>query len=238
MDLLDRTYPAARDLLDRIDATLIAAGAPPDHPILPLLRRLGALPGDVTAQLAAVVADPLTAAGEAVRRQAGGYETGQASVPMPAAWRGPAAEGFAAQWSTVSGHLAGDPASMAGRLEATAVYLDDVVAWLVRGRRALAGTLAECLGSAEAATLRTARPAGTAGGSAGGTSPGILSPAALPRDAVRAAADLGAHLLDGAAEILDDGQRTLDAWAGRLDDLLYPASAPAAATTGGHLEIG
>ncbi|HEY2668866.1 MAG TPA: hypothetical protein VGJ07_00670 [Rugosimonospora sp.] len=249
MDLLDRTYPVARDLLDRIDATLIAAGAPPDHPILPLLRRLGALPGDVAAQLAAVVPDPLTAAAEAVRRQAEGYETGLASVPMPAAWRGPAAEGFAAQWSTVSGHLAGDPASMAGRLEATASYLDDTVAWLVRGRRALAGTLAECLGSAEAATLRTARPAGAAGGmvgspagaaggSAGGTSPGVLSPAAMPRDAVRAAADLGAHLLGGAVEILDDGQRVLDAWAGRLDDLPYPASAPVTATTGGHLEIG
>lgn len=248
MDLLDRIYPVARDLLDRIDATLIASGTPADHPILPLLRRVGTLPGDVAAQLAAGATDPLVEAGEAVRRQAEGYETGQASVPTPAAWRGPAAESFAARWSTVSGYLAGDPASMAGRLGATASYLDDVAAWLVRGRRALAGALAECLGSAEAATLRgtpglgVARSAsaasatsGVTGGPAGSAFGG---PAATPRDVVRAAADLGAHVLAGVAEVLDDGQHVLDLWAGRLDDLPYPASAPAVVSTGGHLEIG
>ena len=87
MDVLDRIHPAASALLDRIDATLIAAGAPPDHPVLPLLRRVGALPGDVVAQLAAVTADPLIAAGDALRRQSEGYETGQASAPVPAASR-------------------------------------------------------------------------------------------------------------------------------------------------------
>ncbi len=249
MDLLDRIYPVARDLLDRIDATLIASGTPADHPILPLLRRVGALPGDVAAQLAAGPADPLVEAGEAVRRQAEGYETGQASVPMPAAWRGPAAESFAARWSTVSGYLAGDSASMAGRLGATASYLDDVAAWLVRGRRALAGALAECLGSAEAVALRGAAGLGVAhsasaasgpnGGATGGPAGSAFGgPAATPRDAVRAAADLGAHVLAGAAEILDDGQHVLDLWAGRLDELPFPASPPVAVSTGGQLEIG
>jgi hypothetical protein len=249
MDLLDRIYPVARDLLDRIDATLIASGTPDDHPILPLLRRVGALPGDVAAQFAAGAADPLTEAGGAMRRQAEGYETGQASVPMPAAWRGPAAESFAARWSTISGYLAGDPASMAGRLGATASYLDDVAAWLVRGRRALAGALAECLGSAEAVALRgapglgAAHPAGAGSGTTGGVAGGPASstfggPATTPRDVIRAAADLGAHVLAGAAEILDDGQHVLDVWAGRLDDLPYPISAPAAVNAGGWLEIG
>lgn len=248
MDLLDRIYPVARDLLDRIDATLIASGTPADHPILPLLRRVGALPGDVAAQLAAGAADPLVETGEAVRRQAEGYETGEASVPMPATWRGPAAESFAARWSTVSGYLAGDPASMAGRLGATASYLDDVAAWLVRGRRALAGVLAECLGSAEAVALRGAPGLGVAhSGSAASGASGVTGgpadstlggPETTPRDAVRAAADLGAHVLAGVAEVLDDGQHVLDVWAGNLDDLPYPTSAPAAARTGGQLEIG
>jgi hypothetical protein len=230
MDLLDQIYPPARDLLDRVDAALIAGGAPPGDPILPLLRRLGALPGDTAAQLAAAVPDPLSATGDSVRRQADGYESGQASVPAPAAWRGPAAESFAARWSTLSGHLAGDPASMAGRLVATASYLDDVAAWLTRGRTAMAGTLAECLSSAEAATLR-ATPAS-------GPDPARPAPTGGIGDAVRAAAVLGAHVLGCAAEVLDDGQRLLDAWAGRLDELPGPAPAQVAATSGGQLELG
>jgi hypothetical protein len=244
MDLLDRIHPPARDLLDRIDAALIAGGAPAGHPILPLLRRLGALPGDVVAHLAAVVPEPLTSAGDPVRREADGYESGQASVPVPAAWRGPAAESFAAQWSTVSGHLAGDPASMAGRLGSTAAYLDDVVAWLLRGRRALAGALAECLGSAEAVTLRAAPAAARASGSDPGRPGSTTGPGSSPGDAhgpgdaARAAADLGAHVLACAAEVLDDGQRVVDAWAGRLDELPIPAPVPVAASTGGHLELG
>ncbi|GAA5177648.1 hypothetical protein GCM10023322_02820 [Rugosimonospora acidiphila] len=252
MDLLDRTYPSARDLLDRVDATLLAGGVPPGHPILALLRRLGALPGDVAAHLAEVAPGPLIAAGDPLGRQADGYEAAQASVPMPAAWRGPAAEGYAAQWSTLSGYLAGDPASMAGRLRATASYLDDLVAWLVRGRRALAGTLAECLGSAEAATLRaSARSAvgGVVGGAlsggalaggavSGGPAGGGFAPAGTSRDAVTAAADLGAHVLGTAAEILHDGQRVVDAWVGRLDALPYPSSPTVAIGTGGHLELG
>jgi hypothetical protein len=232
MDLLDQIYPVGRDLLGRIDAALIAGGAPPGHPILPLLRRLGALPGDVAAHLVAVAPEPLATAGDPVRGEVDGLESGQASVPAPTAWRGPAAESFAAQWSTISGHLAGDPASMAGRLTATAAYLDDVVAWLLRGRKALAGALAECLGSAEAATLL-----GASAGRAAGSDPGRTG-AAGTGDAVRAAADLGAHVLACAAEVLDDGQRVLDAWAGRLDELPIPAPSPVTAGIGGHLELG
>src|SRR5882672_11630450 len=154
MDLLDRVQPTARDLLDRVDAALLTSGAPAGNPIWPLLARVGALPGEAVEHLASVSPGPLVAAGDPVRIQARGYETQQATVPMPAAWRGPAAEGFASQWSTLSGHLAGDPESMAGRLADTARYAEEVAGWLARSRQALAGTLAECLGSAEAVTLR------------------------------------------------------------------------------------
>jgi len=46
MDLLDRVTGPAADLLARVDDGLLAEGAPAGHPIWPLLRRAGALPGD------------------------------------------------------------------------------------------------------------------------------------------------------------------------------------------------
>jgi hypothetical protein len=61
-----------------------------------------------------------------------------------------------------------------------------------------------------------------------------------PREVVAAAATIGAHLLTTVAEIMDDGQRTLDDWAGRLADLPYPTfpAPPAVIPAGGRLEIG
>ena len=101
----------------------------------------------------------------------------------------------------------------------TARYLDDVAAWLTRARREVAGAVAVCRGSAEAATLS-----------------GALSDS--PRDAVLAAATIGAHILEAVAEVVDDGQRTLNAWAGRLDELWYRPAPTTAASVGGQLEIG
>ncbi len=234
MDLLDRVYPVAVPLLDRLDATLLAGGAPADHPIWPLLRRLGALPGEIVGQLAGVVPDGLTGAADTARQQADAYRHRTDEVPMPAAWRGPAADAYAATWSGLSAHLAGSgPDSLAGRLTDTAGYLDDVAAWLARARRALAGTVAECLGSAEAVTLRSA-PATADWLSGGGTGSGAPSPGA----AALAAATLGAHLLGTTAEILDDGRAVTDWWAGRLGELTYRPPAPAAAASADQLRLG
>jgi hypothetical protein len=218
MDLLDRVYPVARELLDRVDATLVAGGAPADHPVLPLLRRLGALPGEVVGHLAGMAPDGLAGAGDALRRQAHGYRERVDAVPMPAAWRGPAAEAFGAAWSGLSAHLAAQgPDTLAGRLDDTAGYLDEVAAWLARARRAVAGRVAECLSSAEAVTLRS-------------------HPDTVP-GTVAAAATIGAHLLSAAAEVLDDGQAVHDRWAGRLTELVYrPPSATALSSA--HLELG
>jgi hypothetical protein len=217
MDLLDRVYPVAQGLLDRVDATLVAGGAPADHPIWPLLRRLGALPGELVAQVTGVGVDGLTGAGDALRQQASGYRHRADEVPMPAAWRGPAADAFGAGWSGLSGHLAGGPDTLAGRLDDTASYLDEVAAWLTRARRSLAGTVAECLGSAEAVTLRSV-------------------PDTVP-STVLAAATIGVHLLTTAADVLDDGQAVHDRWDGRLTELVYHPPTPAAASSS-HLELG
>jgi len=213
MDLLDRVYPVAAPFLERVDASLSASGAPAGHPIWPLLRRLGALPGEVVSGLASLPPDGLTGASDALRRYAEGYERRADEVPMPAAWRGPAADAYGDLWSALSGALAGGPATLAGRLADTASYLDDVAAWTARARRALAGTVAECLGSAEALALKASG------------------------DAV-AAATIGAHLLATAAEILDDGRALHDRWTGRLVELSYRAPAPATPTGAGQLRIG
>ncbi len=215
VDLLDRIRPAARDLLDRVDAGLVGHGAPAEDPVWPALRRVRALPGEAVARLADVVPAPLAAAGEPVRRQARGYEDWCASVPMPAAWRGPAAEGYAQRWAAISEHVAG---GMAGRLEAMAAYADDVARWLTRSRAVLAGCLAECLGSAEAAVVR-AGPGGS-------------------REAIRAGAAIGTHVLGTVADLLDDGQWLLDAWAGRLDELPYRPPAPPGPPGTARLEFG
>ena len=233
MDLLDRVHPIARELLTRVDATLLSSGAPDDHPIWPLLRRLGALPGEAVDHLAELAPETLSVTAGALRDRADGYRSWTASVPVVEAWRGPAAEGFAARWSTLAGHLAGDEETMAGRLVDTARYLEDVTAWLARARREVAGALAECLGSAEAATLHAAPTGRTAGGDV----PGGVGTAAAARGLVVAAATIGAHVLAAVADVLDDGQHTLDAWRGHLDELRYPAAAPSA-RMGGQLEIG
>jgi hypothetical protein len=213
MDLLDRVYPVAAPLLERVDTTLATAGAPAEHAIWPLLRRLGALPGELVAHFASVPPGGLAGASDALRGHAAGYLHRVDDVPMPAAWRGPAAEAYATAWTGLASHLSGGPDTLIGRLTDTASYLDEVAAWLARGRRAFAGTVAECLGSAEALALRTSG------------------------DAV-AAATIGAHLLATGAEILDDGRALADRWTGRLGELIYRPDTSAAAATSAHLQLG
>lgn len=199
MDLLDRVHPVAAPLLGKVDATLVASGAPAAHPIWPLLRRLGALPGELVAAFAQTPSDTLTGAADTVHGQVPVYRAD--TVPMPAAWQGAAADAYGASWSGLSGHLG----VMADRLADTATYLDEVSAWRVRARRALAGTVAECLGSAETVAL-------TGSGDVG------------------AAATIGAHILATAAEILDDGRALYERWSDRLGEVLYR---PPAATRAG-----
>jgi hypothetical protein len=247
MDLLDAVYPVAHELLDRVDGALIGGGAPAGHPIWPLLRRLGALPGETVTHLAALTPAVLAGAGDPLRRQAAAYQHQVDDLPLPAAWRGPAAEAYADQWSALGGQLAGAPQTLAGRLTDTASYVDDVADWLTITRRLLAGALAECLGSAEAITLR-GLPTGALGGrpsdlaaawlSSTGPASAASGLVAPPTAAVRAAAVIGAHVLRAAAEALDGGQALADRWAGRLDELVYRPAATIAGRVAGPLEIG
>ncbi len=240
MDLLARLAAPAQDLLERVDGALVAGGAPAGHPIWPLLRRLGALPGDLVSHLCAATPGSLRPATEPLRSLTHSYVDGPDLMPGTAGWRGEAAEAFGAQWHALAGHLADGPDSMAARLVATSSYVDDVAEWLAATRDAVAVAVAECLGSAEAATLR-ALPVGALDSGVAGLASAVLAGGSRPAGgrpdaAIRAAATIGARVLGAAATALDEGEALHSRWAGQLAELRY-RPAPAPASGAGHLAL-
>jgi hypothetical protein len=204
MDALDRLAGPAHDLLSRVDDMLTRAGAPDDHPLWPLLRRLRVLPGDAVAAVAALRPAPLVAAGSALRTLSSQYAQPPAWQGQ-GAWQGPAAEAFTARWTTLSAYV---EQGLAGRMADTAAYAEAVADWASRTRLAVARTLAAVMTSAEAVTLRT------------GAEPGQV---------VRAAADIASRVLGAVADAYAQADLLLETWAGRLGELDFtPASAAAA----------
>jgi hypothetical protein len=199
MDALDQLVGPAQDLLSEVDATLTRAGAPDDHPVWPLLRRLRALPGEAVDAVAALSPAPLAAAGPALRTLAGQYAQPRATPPD---WRGPAAEAFTARWATLSAHV---EHGLAERLADTAFFSDAVADWVSRTRLALARTLAVVLTSAEAVTM--------------GYGP-------EPAQVVRAAADIAARVLAPIADAYAQADALLATWSGRLDELPFTPPSP------------
>ena len=114
---------------------------------------------------------------------------------------GPGRRLFAARAAALDAHLrANGSGSLAGRLRATAGYLDDVADWQRRSRDRMARALGEVLTSTQALTL-------TRHLSGGG--PGRTSARA---EAVRASADVGARLLAEAVAALDEGEGVRQRW--------------------------
>lgn len=198
--MLDRVAAPAADLLGRVDVVLASAGAPADHPLWPLLRRLRALPGDAVGAIAATTSAPLAAAGSVLRATPDGYVRRGASLPDSGHWHGAAADSFAAQWTALRAHLVGD---LADRAAATVSYVDALAGWLDDLRAALARTLAVVLGSAEAARVRTAS---------------VLSP-----EVSLAAADIAVRVLETLAVASDRGEEIMAEWAPRLAEGVYRA---------------
>jgi hypothetical protein len=218
MDVLDRVAEPGRELLSRVDTMLAAGGAPADHPVWPLLRRVGALPGDVLDAFCALAPERVTAAGDAVRARAGAYVEERADLAAAVAattWEGDSAAAFGQRWEALGGHLGGDVApdapGLAGRLAATASYLDDVAGWMRSARRDLAHEVATALGSMEAVRVRA-------------PSPGAPD---RPDRAGPAAATIGAVVLAVADRQAGAAEEVLERWAGRLTDLPFrPATDP------------
>ncbi|HEX2771919.1 MAG TPA: hypothetical protein VHN18_05745, partial [Micromonosporaceae bacterium] len=159
MDPLDLIAAPADNLLGRVDDVLAVAGAPAEHRLWPLLRRLGALPSDVLQAFVALRAAPLEAAAVRLRARAAGYDDGRSAL-RAVSWEGAGGEAYEQARKALAAHLVDGPDSLAGRLEATARYLDDVAEWVERSRRSLARTLAGAMTSAEAVAVVTAGAAG------------------------------------------------------------------------------
>jgi hypothetical protein len=222
MDALTRLEPVARPLLRQVDEALATLGAPAEHQVWRLLRQVGATPGDAVTIFAdltgadASVGSLRVAAG-ALREQADAYLA--ATIPASVPWAGGAGEAYAARAAALGSHLHGDGPthghregpfdgrdSMAGRLAATASYVDEVADWQARSRYRIARVLADVLSSAQAVSLRAATGLGAAPG---------------PSAEVLAAADIGAHVLVAAADALDEGRDLHRAWDERLAELPY-----------------
>jgi hypothetical protein len=212
MDALDRLAGPARDLLSRVDAALARTGAPPDHPLWPLVRRLGVLPGDAVAAVAALRPGPLAGAGPALRALSSQYAQ-PGGTPPP--WHGPAAEAFTAGWTALSGYV---EEGLAGRLADTACYAEAVVGWIGRTRLAVARALAAVMTSAEAVTM----------GSGG-------EPTQMPR----AAADIAARVLGAVADAYAQADALLATWPGRLGELPFRSlpAGPVAPGEAGPLDV-
>jgi hypothetical protein len=199
-DALDLLIGPGSDLLERVDAALIARGLPAGHPISELLHRLGALPMDALSATSARRAAPLRAAASELRQTAEAYERQRDRLAEPAGWAGAAGERFAAHQRALVTFLGGTAdateVSLAGRVRATAAYLDDVADWVDRSRLDMARAVAEALGSAEAVGLRATDDPG-------------------------AAAILGARVLAAAAAAYESGEALAGRWSGRLDEVPY-----------------
>ncbi|NJC69217.1 hypothetical protein HC031_05715 [Planosporangium thailandense] len=210
-DVLDQVIAPGADLIERVDAALMAHGIPTDHPVTGLMRRVGALPADVLSAATGWRPTALRATASDLRRTAAGYERQRDLIAAPAPWEGAAGEEFAAHRAALVAFIGetGEPteASLAGRLRATGDYLDDVAEWMERARRNLAHAVAEALGSAEAVALH-------AGGDA------------------LAAATIAARVLTAASEVYADGDDLTRRWAGRLDQIGYRPPATIAPSSG------
>jgi hypothetical protein len=225
-DALDRLAPAARPLLHRVDTTLAEAGAPADDPVWPLLRQVRALPSEAVAAVAGWRVGPLEAAADPLRALARGYTEALDGIPAHPPWEGEGAVAYGVQWSALRGHITGaGPASVVGRLRESAAYVEDLVEWLQRSRRAVAVAVADVLASAEAVTLLTAGAAGPAGAGAAGGYPA----------AGMAAARVAAHVLGPVAVACEEGRRLHDDWHARLGEVpLHPSRAGAGVSGAGH----
>jgi hypothetical protein len=205
MDALDQLAGSATALLDRVDSAIVASGAPGGHPIWPLLRRLGALPGAATSTIAGLRPAPLAAAGPSLHSLIEVYEQRGETIADSGSWEGAGAEVFGAHRAALSAHLG----EMAGKLAATEGFSTAVAEWIEESRAALARELAAVLGSREAVTV-TVEPPG--------------SPAAV------AAAEIGARVLAAVDVAYERAEALLHRWAADLAELPYrpPDAGPVA----------
>jgi hypothetical protein len=222
MDQLDALAEPAADLLRRVDDALHAHGAPTEHPLWPLLRRLGALTLPSVEAIASLRPAPLLAAGASLRQVAREYADARAAIGTPRDWEGAGAQAFERYRAGLADHLAGGSGSLAGHLQATADYTAALDAWIASSRAGLASVLAASLASAEAVTVVAADP--------------TVSPD-RQLEVATAAAEIAARVLTVVADVVDDGESLHAEWTDRLAGIGYhePTDEPPSAPDSGIL---
>lgn len=227
-DALDHLSEAAAGLLQQVEMVLAESGAPPDDPMWPLLRQVRALPAEAVATVAGWRPAPLEQAADPLRRSARRYAETVDGLPAVPPWEGESAGAFQRRWTAVRAYVR-DPGaeSMVGRLEGTATYLDALVGWVERSRRAVAAALADVLGSAEAVTVVTSGPAGSL--------PAASDPAGMPVSV--AAARIAARVLAPVAAACEEGRRLHEEWRPRLGQLDLRAPRDASLSASGRIRI-
>ncbi|WP_422772876.1 hypothetical protein ACN28C_07870 [Plantactinospora sp. WMMC1484] len=215
-DVLDQLAEPAVELSGRVDDVLAAAGAPAGHRIWPLLRRLRVLPGDAVQAVIELRPGAMAGAEQVTGDLRRAYEEVRATLAEGGSWQGPAAEAYAAHRSALTEHVAG----LTGRVDATAAYAEAVAYWIADTRRALARTVGDVLGSAEAVAVVTAARAG-------------VGPSVVP-----AAAEIGARILATVAEAYDRAEVLPQRWVAELEVLAHrPPDAPAMGPGGGRIVL-
>jgi hypothetical protein len=229
MDALTRLAPVARPLLRQVDNALATLGAPPEHPVWGLLRRVGTTPADAVSFFADLEPARLRAAADQLRARADGY----AAAAVPArllGWEGAAAEVYATQAAGLADHL---HTGLVEQLRTSASYVDAVADWYVGARDQLAHCLADVLGSRQAVTLRSQPALG--GGLAdvmrdGGTGDALAT-------AVRAAADIAVVVLGVAEDAVARGGDLHRRWAPELSEVTYRAPVHTDPTRAGTIRL-
>ena len=235
MDTITRVEDAARDLLARVDAILLAAGVPAGHPVTRLLPLARALPGEAFAGFAAASPAAVSDTAHTLLGLLDGYATEHHRLAVRPRWEGATADAALARAVGLAEHLYGHADdTLGGRLSATARYLAEVAAWLSASRDAMAVTAARCLASAEAVTVRS--PALRTGPDPGGASLLALAAAGtgaavspgLPPVCVLAAATIAAEVLGTAVRAHREGADLYQDWSARLAEAPYRPGPPAA----------
>jgi hypothetical protein len=221
MDALARVAPIARPLLRDVDDVLATLGAPAEHPVWALLRRLRTTPADAVTFFVDLTPERLRLPASTLRELAMIYDN--ATIPHVLPWENSVADLYTASATAFDRHVRSSDGvhSLAGRLRATASYVDGVAGWCQRSRDNLARTVAQAMTSSQAVTVRSfptvgrglaemMRVADSSGDLAG---------------AVTAAADIGAAILGVAEDAAVAAHSVHHDTAGSLAELVFRAPA-------------
>ncbi|GIF99619.1 hypothetical protein [Catellatospora citrea] len=228
MDALKHLHASTAGLLAQVDDSLARRGAPEEHPVWQLLRRTGALPGDVVSGLAGWSPEPWRQQAAALRGHAEVTVALGGDLDRLPSWEGTAGDAFAAARQRIGR----DTRHRADRLRADAAFHEELADALATGRSRVARGLARVAASAEAVVLVTGVAVGAA--SATGRSVGAIGePAFGPDPTLRAqaAATIAAALLTDVDALLRELDELLARGPAVVETKVVAADIPSTATT-------